>query len=77
MLADIATAAGATLTTDSWTEAVHSMGTMRIASTKYASLGDGKYDADDTYRLVEFDSTIPEHGDWKGLTPVRDVADLE
>ena len=43
---------------------------------KYASLAEGKYDADDTYGLVAFDPTVPEDGDWKGLTPVRNVADL-
>ena len=77
MFADIAAAAGDTLNADTWTEAVHGMGEMRIASTKYASLGEGKYDADDTYRLVAFDPAIPEHGDWQGLTPVRNVADLD
>jgi hypothetical protein len=76
MLADIAKQAGDTLNAETWTAAVHGMGEMRIASTKYASLGEGKYDADDTYRLVAFDPEIPEHGDWKGLTPARNVADL-
>src|SRR5262249_28123260 len=77
MFADIARKAGKTLNDDTWTAAVGSMGKMRIASTKYASLGKGKYDADDTYRLVAFDSSIPKDGDWKELTPVRDVADLK
>jgi hypothetical protein len=52
------------------------MGPMRIASTKYASLSEGKYDADDTYGLVAYGPTVPAAGDWNALTPVRNVADL-
>jgi hypothetical protein len=76
MFLDIATKAGATLNDDTWTAAVDAMGKMRIASSKYASLHKGKYDADDTYGLVAFDPTIPKDGDWKAVTPVRDVGDL-
>ena len=76
MFADIALKTGAALNPANWTATVNAMGPMRIASTKYASLSEGKYDADDTYRLVAYDPTIPGGGDWKGLTPVRNVADL-
>ncbi len=76
MFADIAAKTGAALNPANWTATVNAMGPMRIASTKYASLSEGKYDADDTYRLVAYDPTIPDAGDWKGLTPVRNVADL-
>lgn len=76
MFVDLATAVGPDLNNENWRATVDSMGSLRIASTKYASLGPGKYDADDTYRLVEFDSSEGESGDWSGLTPVRDVADL-
>jgi hypothetical protein len=76
MFLDIATKAGKTLNDDTWRQAVDSMGKMRIASTKYASLHAGKYDADDTYGLVAFDSSIPKDGDWKQLTPPKDVSGL-
>jgi ABC-type branched-subunit amino acid transport system substrate-binding protein len=77
MFLDIATKAGATLNDATWSKAVDSMGEMRVASTKYASLGPGKYDADDTFGLVAFDPTIPQDGDWKPLTPVQNVARLK
>jgi ABC-type branched-subunit amino acid transport system substrate-binding protein len=76
MFATIAQAVGAELNNEGWTRTVNGLGDVRIMSTKYASLHEGKYDADDTYRLVAFDPTIPESGDWRGVTPVRDVAEL-
>ena len=50
------------------------MGSMPDMATQYASLHTGKYDADDTFRLVAFDPTAGTHGDWRGLTPIEDVA---
>ena len=40
---------------------------------QYASLHTGKYDIDDTFRLVAFDSTINPGGDWKALTALENV----
>ena len=40
---------------------------------KYGSIHTGKYDADDTFALVKFDSSIPPEGDWSYLSPVEDV----
>ena len=40
----------------------------------YGSIHAGKYDADDTFALVAFDSSIPPEGDWRYLTPVEDVS---
>jgi hypothetical protein len=77
MFADIAKKAGPTLNNATWVTAVDNMGSMRIASTKYASLGPGKYDADDTFGLVAYDPNIPETGDWKVVTPPENVADLD
>jgi hypothetical protein len=50
------------------------MGSVPDMATRYASLGKGKYDADDTFRLVAFDPKVGDKGDWRGLTPVEDVA---
>ena len=66
MFADIAAKTGAALNQANWTATVDAMGPMRIASTKYASLSEGKYDADDTYGLVAYDPTVPADGDWNG-----------
>lgn len=76
MFADIAEKVGPDLNVENWTKTVNGLGPIRIMSTKYASLGEDKYDADDTYRLVAFDSSVGEKGDWRGVTPVRDVSDL-
>jgi ABC-type branched-subunit amino acid transport system substrate-binding protein len=77
MFLDIATKAGPTLNDATWSKAVEEMGPMRVASTKYASLGPGKYDADDTFGLVAFDPNVPADGDWKPLTSVQNVAELK
>jgi len=76
MFVDIASAVGPNLNNENWRATVDGMGPLRIASTKYASLGPGKYDADDTYRLVAFDSSVGEEGDWRAVTEVMNVADL-
>ncbi len=39
----------------------------------FASLHTGKYDIDDTFRLEEFDSSLPGNGNWKPITPLEDI----
>ena len=70
---DIADKAGPTLNNDSWANAVANYGQIRVMDSKYGSLHTGKYDADNTFRLVEFDSSIGAKGDWREITPVQDV----
>ena len=70
---DIAVKAGPTLNNDSWANAVANYGKIRVMDSKYGSVHTGKYDADDTFRLVEFDSSIGAKGDWRQITPVQDV----
>ncbi len=72
----IAEKAGKTLNNTTWTKAVNTMGTVDNAFVlgKWASLHTGKYDANDTFGLVAFDSSAGTTGDWKALTPVEDVA---
>ena len=74
MLRDIGDRAGKYLNNDNWMNAVNNFGKINIMVSKYGSLHTGKYDADDTFALVQFDSSIPPEGDWKHLTPVQDVA---
>jgi ABC-type branched-subunit amino acid transport system substrate-binding protein len=71
----IATRVGPYLNNTNWVHAVDNFGPIDDMSTLYASLGKGKYDADDTYGLVAYDPTIPEVGDWKAVTPVVNVLD--
>lgn len=73
MFADIAKKAGPDLTNETWTKAVDNYGPIRDMQTRYASLHKGKYDADDTFGLVAFDSSIAPKGDWRQVTPVEDV----
>jgi ABC-type branched-subunit amino acid transport system substrate-binding protein len=72
----IAEKAGKTLNNATWTKAVNTMGTVdnTFVLGKWASLHTGKYDANDTFGLVAFDSSAGTTGDWKALTPVEDVA---
>jgi hypothetical protein len=73
MLKQIAEKAGANLTNDTWTAAVDSFGKISLPSTPFASLKKGKYDADDAFRLVSFDSTIAGGGDFKPLSELKDI----
>ncbi len=72
----IAEKAGKTLNNTTWTKAVNTMGTVdnTFVLGKWASLHTGKYDANDTFGLVAFDSSAGTTGDWKALTPVENVA---
>jgi hypothetical protein len=74
MFRTIADRVGKNLNIANWTQTVDNFGTINIYATTYASLHTGKYDADDTYGLVAYDPTIGQAGDWKQLTPVKDVA---
>jgi ABC-type branched-subunit amino acid transport system substrate-binding protein len=72
----IAEKAGKTLNNSTWTKAVNTMGPIdnTLVLGKWASLHKGKYDANDTFGLVAFDSSAGTTGDWKALTPVENVA---
>ncbi len=72
----IAEKAGKTLDNSTWTKAVNTMGPIddQLVLGKWASLHTGKYDANNTFGLVAFDSSAGTTGDWKALTPVEDVS---
>ena len=73
MLKQIAEKAGANLTNDTWSNAVDNFGKITLPDTVYASLHKGKYDADDGFRLVAFDSSLPGDGDFKPITDLQDI----
>jgi ABC-type branched-subunit amino acid transport system substrate-binding protein len=74
MFHDIATKAGKNLTNASWVKAVDNYGEIVNRGTgPYSSLHTGKYDAEDTFRLEAFDSSIKPSGNWKALTPVENI----
>jgi ABC-type branched-subunit amino acid transport system substrate-binding protein len=74
--ATIAAKAGKKLNNTTWTKAVDTMGSIddQLVLGKWASLHRGKYDANDTFGLVAFDSRGGTTGDWKPVTPVEDVS---
>ncbi len=71
----VAEAAGADLTNESWTAAVHSLSSLDIPANAFSSFGEGKYDANDGFRLQSFDSSIGESGGWKDLTDIFNTAE--
>jgi branched-chain amino acid transport system substrate-binding protein len=74
MFQAIATRVGKNLNNANWTTTVNNFGPIAVMNTDYASIHTGKYDADDTYGLVQFDPSIPPIGDWKHITPTEDVS---
>ncbi len=74
MFHDIATKAGPYLNDADWVNAVNHYGPITDRGAgQYASLRVGKYDANDTFRLEAFDSSIPPTGNWKPLTPLENI----
>ena len=72
----IAEKAGKQLTNRTWAAAVKDLGPLDnlLAAGKWASIHQGKYDANDTFGLVSFDPKSGRSGDWKSLTPVQNVS---
>jgi major membrane immunogen (membrane-anchored lipoprotein) len=75
LIKEIGDRIGKYLNVDNWLNAVNNYGPIRNAgSGPYASLHTGKYDIDDTFRLVTFDSSLLNGtGDWKPLTSLQNV----
>jgi hypothetical protein len=77
MFDDIATKVGKYLNADNWVHTVDNFGKIRnLGGGEFASLHAGKYDVDDTFRLEEYDSSLPPKGkgNWKPLTPLQNVS---
>jgi ABC-type branched-subunit amino acid transport system substrate-binding protein len=74
MFKAIAEKVGPNLTTKNWQKTVDSFGTVVLPPNKFSSLCKGKYDAQDDFQLIAYDSSIGEQGDWKTLSPVKDVS---
>ncbi|MDQ1382336.1 MAG: hypothetical protein QOJ71_3055 [Actinomycetota bacterium] len=72
--ATIARRVGPFLNDTNWVNTVNDFGAIDDTSTIYASIHEGKYDADDTYGLVAYDPKVGDAGDWKHVTPVQNVS---
>jgi hypothetical protein len=65
---------GKNLNDKNWIHTVNHYGPIRdYGAGQYASLHTGKYDDNDTFRLEEFDSKLGPQGEFKALTPLKDV----
>jgi ABC-type branched-subunit amino acid transport system substrate-binding protein len=73
MFKEIAEKVGPNLTAKNWQKTVDSFGTIDLPPNQFASLCKGKYGAQDDFQLVAYDSSIGKSGDWKSLTPIKDV----
>jgi len=74
MFKAIAEKVGPNLTTKNWQKTVDSFGKIDLPPDKFASLCKGKYGAEDSFRLVAYDSSVGTAGDWKMLTSVKDAS---
>jgi ABC-type branched-subunit amino acid transport system substrate-binding protein len=74
MFRDIAEKVGPDLTVANWQKTVNSLGPIALVPDKYASLCKGKYAAEDSFRIVSYDSSLGTDGDWKQLTPIKDAS---
>ncbi|HEY7439383.1 MAG TPA: ABC transporter substrate-binding protein [Acidimicrobiia bacterium] len=75
MFHDIVARIGKDVTVANWVKTVNSFGEIaNRGGGQYASINQGKYDVDDSQRLEQFDSSLPGGGDWKALTPIKNVA---
>lgn len=68
-----ATAAGVELTNDSFLAGLESLTETSFAQIPFASFGPGKYNGNDTLRLVEFDADADEDGE---VVPLGEPIDL-
>jgi hypothetical protein len=72
MFTDIGDRVGKWLNNTNWTSTVNSFGEIpNRGSGQYSSLHTGKYEAEDNWRLLGFDSSIGADGNWKPLTPIE------
>lgn len=69
----VAEAAGDDLTNATFAGAAADLGDLSLPGQAFASLGPDKHDANDSFRLVEFDPDIGQTG---GLSPLTDIADV-
>jgi hypothetical protein len=74
MFKQIAEKVGKNLTTKNWQKTVDSYGSIDLPPNQFSSLCKGKYDAQDDFQLIAYDSSLGSSGDWKTLTPVKDAS---
>jgi ABC-type branched-subunit amino acid transport system substrate-binding protein len=75
MFHDIGERVGPYLNASDWIATVNKFGSIENrGSGPYSSLHTGKYAADDTWRLQQYDSSLGNTGLWKAVTPVQNIS---
>jgi branched-chain amino acid transport system substrate-binding protein len=74
MFKAIAEKVGPNLTVKNWQKTVDSFGKIELPPNQFGSLCKGKYDAQDDFQLIAYDSSLGTQGDWKTLTPLKDAS---
>jgi hypothetical protein len=72
-LQQVGEAVSGELTVEAWQEAVADFGELTLPSTEFASICEGKYAASNTARIVEFDPTLGDTGNWQPVTDPTDI----
>lgn len=73
MLEQLLLEAGPDLTHDSLSAAIESIGDFSVPGSPFNSLGGGKLDASDTFRLGRFNASLGDSGEIEGVGPAIDV----
>jgi ABC-type branched-subunit amino acid transport system substrate-binding protein len=72
---DIGDRVGKYLNNNNWVNTVNTFGEITNRTTgPYSSIHEGKYSAEDNWRLQVYDSTIGDDGDWKPLTDIQNIS---
>lgn len=75
MFKQIADAAGDDLSNETWVEAVSNFGALDMPNSESSSICDGKFAAVDSFRVVQFDPSIGENGEWAEVTELVDTSE--
>jgi ABC-type branched-subunit amino acid transport system substrate-binding protein len=71
---DIGDRVGKYLNNNNWVNTVNTFGHItNRGSGPYSSLKEGKYSADDNWRLQKYDSTVGDSGNWVAMTPLQNI----
>ena len=74
MFRDIAQRVGKDLNDTTWIDTVNHFGPIaNRGAGPYSSLGGGKYDANDNFRLEQINPALPPAGNFEPLSPLEDV----
>ena len=74
MFHDIAQRVGKDLNNANWVKTLNTFGAIaNRGAGPYSSFTKGKYDANDNFRLEQFESSVPPDGNFTPITPLEDV----